>query len=132
MRPRYLAIFIATFLAIALFTSTTYAISPKAQAAKSIVAQVLQVPASDLQVVSEVNVDDNLTRTKVLHPKTRRISGINLDQNNRQVPAEQVQAILASKQAKDFKGKLEAELADKVSRSQPTATTSVRSEERFS
>jgi len=125
MRPRYLAIFIATFLAIALFTSTTYAISPKAQAAKNIVAQVLQVPASDLQVVSEVNVDDNLTRTKVLHPKTRRISGINLDQNNRQVPAEQVQAILASKQAKDFKGKLEAELADKVSRSQPTATTSV-------
>jgi hypothetical protein len=75
--------------------------------------------------VSEVNVDDNLTRTKVLHPKTRRISGINLDQNNRQVPAEQVQAILASKQGKGFKGKLEAELADKVSRSQPTATTSV-------
>jgi hypothetical protein len=130
MRIRYLIVFIATVFAIAIVTSASQIfgqtpITAKGQAALNYVANVLRVPASELQVVSEVNIDDKLTRTKVLHPKTGRISGINLDQNNRQVPAQQVRQILASKEARNFKGKLEAELADRVSRSQPTGSTSV-------
>jgi hypothetical protein len=130
MRIRYLVVFIATVFAIAVVTSASQIfgqtpITTKRQAALNYVANVLRVPANELQVLTEAKVDDQLTRTKVLHGRTGRIAGINLDQNNRQMPAERVQQILANREGRNFRGKLEAELADRVRRRQPTDRTSV-------
>jgi hypothetical protein len=129
MKARSLILLVASVFAIAPISATSQTVeqsttTAKGQAAINIVANALKVSANNLRVVSEVKLD-SITRTKVLHTKTGRISGIDLDQNNRQVPMEQVRKILASKQRQDFKGKLEADLADRVSRSQPAATTSV-------
>jgi serine protease AprX len=135
MRARSLLTLIATILAIAPLTATTATLgqSPtaqnsttaKRQQAINAVSKLLKVPASELQVTSEVKIDSNLTQLKVLHTKTGRISGISLNPNNSQVPVQQVQAILASKQGLDFKGKLERALADRVSSDQATGTSSV-------
>ena len=130
MRIRYLVVFIATVFAIAVVSFATQIlgqtpITAKGQAALNFVANTLRVPANELQVVAEAKVDDQLTRTKVLHAKTGRIAGINLDQNNRQMPAERVQQILANREGRHFRGKLEAQLADRVRRGQPTGSTSV-------
>ena len=130
MRTRFLITLAVSAFAIAPLTSTSptlgqNTVTAKGQAAINIVANVLRVPTNELRVLSEAKVDNNLTQIKVLHPRTGRLSAISLDPNNRQVPLQQVQQILASQQNRYFRGKLESALADRVSRAPATATTSV-------
>lgn len=129
MKSRYVIALLATVFAIAPLAATTStfgqdATSPKGREALNIAAKLLRVPVRELKVTSEVKVDSNLTQIKVLHLKTNRVAGISLNPNNSQVPVQQVQTILANKRSLNFRGKLERELADRVS-AQSTGSTAV-------
>jgi hypothetical protein len=88
-----------------------------------IVANRLKVAVSKLKVGNSVNVD-GITRFKVLHIPTRRTEFVNLDQNNKEVSEQQLKSVLEQRLSKNFKGKLEAKLADQVSQS-PQALSSI-------
>jgi hypothetical protein len=96
----------------------------KEQQAIKMVANQLQVPESNLKVVAQANID-GITQLKVLNVQTGRTESVNLDSSNRQVPLAQVQQTLANKRSQDFQGKVEKELATKMSQAQPTSTTDV-------
>lgn len=106
-------------------TERAVPVSPASQAeASKIISQRLRLPANQLLAISESKVDQ-ITQVKVLHVPTGGIEVVNLDPNNREVPAAQVQQLLAIKRGRDFRGKSEVELADKVTRGGPTGTTTL-------
>jgi hypothetical protein len=99
--------------------------SPAVQAeASKIISQRFRLPAHQLLILSEGKVDQ-LSRVKVLHVPTGRIEVVNLDPTNREVPPAQVEQLLAIKRGRDFRGKSEVELADKVGRGGPAGTTTL-------
>lgn len=106
-------------------TERSVAGSPASQAeASRIVSQRFRLPANQLLVVSEGKVDQ-ISRVKVLHVPTGGIEVVNLDPTNREVPTAQVEQLLAIKRGRDFRGKSEVELADKVGRGGPVGTTTL-------
>lgn len=86
----------------------------RASVAIGIAAQRLRVSDDELRVVNHVLVGD-FTRLKVAHPETGRIEVVDLDAYNREVARERVEQVLATRRSRDFRGKQERELAEKVS-----------------
>lgn len=97
---------------------------PRASAASAIAAKRLQVPEAELLVVNEVQVE-GINSIKVFHPRTGRIEEVNLDSENREVPRERVEQVLAARQQAGFRGKQEKALADRVAGRPATELTTV-------
>jgi hypothetical protein len=93
-------------------------------AAARIAAERWGVPEAEVAVVGEASLD-GITRFKVLHAKSDRLDGVDLDADLREASARVVAEKLAARRNRDFIGKLDRELARKVQDEGPAGTTGV-------